>query len=219
MTNVNDPEPRPHTPGTPELTTDQVELWQSFVDGGWALMAQVNSTFGANGWTTTDLRILEVLASRQQFGISELATTVHMGVSTMSRQIGRLIDTGDVAVLHPDGTMQITDRSKDVIKSGGEWISSVELENVAVGCPGLAEAAAIGVPTTGTPVPMPPFTLASAASTFFFSGTARPPRRPSSAVITTLESESSMRLASESGEKPPNTTEWIAPNRAQASIA
>lgn len=55
-------------------------------------------------------------------------------------------DTGDVAILHPDGTMQITDRAKDVIKSGGEWISSVELENAAVGCPGVAEAAAIGVP-------------------------------------------------------------------------
>ena len=54
-------------------------------------------------------------------------------------------DTGDVAVLHPDGTMQITDRAKDVIKSGGEWISSVELENCAVGCAGVAEAAAIGV--------------------------------------------------------------------------
>jgi len=54
-------------------------------------------------------------------------------------------DTGDVAVLHPDGTMQITDRAKDVIKSGGEWISSVELENAAVGCPGVGEAAAIGV--------------------------------------------------------------------------
>ena len=55
-------------------------------------------------------------------------------------------DTGDVAVLHPDGTMRITDRAKDVIKSGGEWISSVELENAAIGCPGVAEAAAIGVP-------------------------------------------------------------------------
>jgi len=55
-------------------------------------------------------------------------------------------DTGDVAVLHPDGTMQITDRSKDVIKSGGEWISSIELENAAVGLPGVAEAAAIGIP-------------------------------------------------------------------------
>lgn len=54
-------------------------------------------------------------------------------------------DTGDIAVLHPDGTMQITDRAKDVIKSGGEWISSVELENAAVGCAGVQEAAAIGV--------------------------------------------------------------------------
>jgi acyl-CoA synthetase (AMP-forming)/AMP-acid ligase II len=54
-------------------------------------------------------------------------------------------DTGDVAVIHPDSTMQITDRAKDVIKSGGEWISSVELENAAVGCPGVQEAAAIGV--------------------------------------------------------------------------
>jgi fatty-acyl-CoA synthase len=58
---------------------------------------------------------------------------------------GGWFDTGDVAVIHPDGTMQITDRSKDVIKSGGEWISSIELENAAVGCPGVAEAAAIGV--------------------------------------------------------------------------
>ncbi|RST32209.1 fatty-acid--CoA ligase [Sphingomonas ginkgonis] len=55
-------------------------------------------------------------------------------------------DTGDVATLHPDGSMQITDRAKDVIKSGGEWISSIELENAAVGCPGVAEAAAIGLP-------------------------------------------------------------------------
>ncbi len=55
-------------------------------------------------------------------------------------------DTGDVAALHPDGTMQITDRSKDVIKSGGEWISSIDLENAAVGFEGVAEAAAIGLP-------------------------------------------------------------------------
>jgi fatty-acyl-CoA synthase len=55
-------------------------------------------------------------------------------------------DTGDVAAIHPDGSIQITDRSKDVIKSGGEWISSIELENAAVGCAGVAEAAAIGIP-------------------------------------------------------------------------
>ena len=55
-------------------------------------------------------------------------------------------DTGDVATLDTYGYMQITDRSKDVIKSGGEWISSIELENLAVGHPKVAEAAVIGVP-------------------------------------------------------------------------
>ncbi len=55
-------------------------------------------------------------------------------------------DTGDVATLDPDGYMQITDRSKDVIKSGGEWISSIDLENDAVGHPAVADAAVIGVP-------------------------------------------------------------------------
>jgi len=54
-------------------------------------------------------------------------------------------DTGDVALIHPDGTLQLTDRTKDVIKSGGEWISSVELENAAVAHPSVAEAAAIGI--------------------------------------------------------------------------
>jgi fatty-acyl-CoA synthase len=54
-------------------------------------------------------------------------------------------DTGDVATIDTDGYMSITDRSKDVIKSGGEWISSIDLENLAVGHPGVAEAAVIGV--------------------------------------------------------------------------
>jgi fatty-acyl-CoA synthase len=54
-------------------------------------------------------------------------------------------DTGDVATLDPEGYMQIVDRTKDVIKSGGEWISSIDVENIAVGCPGAAEACVIGV--------------------------------------------------------------------------
>ena len=54
-------------------------------------------------------------------------------------------DTGDVGTLDRYGYMQITDRSKDVIKSGGEWISSIDLENLAVGHPKVAEAAVIGV--------------------------------------------------------------------------
>lgn len=54
-------------------------------------------------------------------------------------------DTGDVAHIDPNGYMQITDRAKDVIKSGGEWISTIDLENLAVGHPDVAEAAAIGI--------------------------------------------------------------------------
>jgi fatty-acyl-CoA synthase len=53
--------------------------------------------------------------------------------------------TGDVAAIGPDGYLQITDRAKDVIKSGGEWISSVDLENCACGHPDVLMAAAIGV--------------------------------------------------------------------------
>jgi fatty-acyl-CoA synthase len=55
-------------------------------------------------------------------------------------------DTGDVATIDHNGYMHITDRAKDVIKSGGEWISSIELENLAVGHPDVAEAAVIGIP-------------------------------------------------------------------------
>jgi fatty-acyl-CoA synthase len=55
-------------------------------------------------------------------------------------------DTGDVATIDEAGYMQITDRAKDVIKSGGEWISSIEIENIAAGHPKALLAAVIGVP-------------------------------------------------------------------------
>ena len=54
--------------------------------------------------------------------------------------------TGDVATIDPDGYLQLVDRAKDVIKSGGEWISSIDVENAAMGHPAVAEAAIIGVP-------------------------------------------------------------------------
>lgn len=54
--------------------------------------------------------------------------------------------TGDVATIDPDGYLQLVDRTKDVIKSGGEWVSSIDLENAAMGHPAIAEAAVIGVP-------------------------------------------------------------------------
>ena len=59
---------------------------------------------------------------------------------------GGWLPTGDVGSIDPDGYLQITDRSKDMIKSGGEWISSIALENIAMGHPAVTEAAVIGVP-------------------------------------------------------------------------
>jgi fatty-acyl-CoA synthase len=67
------------------------------------------------------------------------------GEGTGSFDADGWFDTGDVATLDPHGYMTITDRAKDVIKSGGEWISSIEIENIAVGHPSVAEAAVIGV--------------------------------------------------------------------------
>ena len=58
---------------------------------------------------------------------------------------GGWFDTGDISTIDALGYMRITDRTKDVIKSGGEWISSIDIENVAVGCPGVKIAAVIGV--------------------------------------------------------------------------
>ena len=55
-------------------------------------------------------------------------------------------NTGDLAVMDDDNNIHLTDRAKDVIKSGGEWISSIDIENLATGCPGVAEAAVIGIP-------------------------------------------------------------------------
>jgi fatty-acyl-CoA synthase len=55
-------------------------------------------------------------------------------------------NTGDLAFFDDDNFIQLTDRAKDVIKSGGEWISSIDVENLAIACPGVTDAAVIGVP-------------------------------------------------------------------------
>ena len=61
---------------------------------------------------------------------------------------GGYLHTGDIGYLDGDGYLRVTDRLKDVIKSGGEWISSIELEDIVSRCEGVAEAAAIGIPDT-----------------------------------------------------------------------
>ncbi|CAL1549040.1 unnamed protein product [Lymnaea stagnalis] len=75
-----------------------------------------------------------------------VAAAYYGGAGTEQFDADGWFDTGDVAHLDPNGYMQITDRAKDVIKSGGEWISTIDLENLAVGHPDVAEAAVIGVP-------------------------------------------------------------------------
>jgi fatty-acyl-CoA synthase len=82
------------------------------------------------------------LLVRGPFVVGDYFGTGHPGELTASGWFR----TGDVATIDPEGFMNITDRSKDVIKSGGEWISSIDLENLAVAHPAVAEAAVIGVP-------------------------------------------------------------------------
>jgi len=74
-----------------------------------------------------------------------VAKSYFKGVGGEVFEEGGWFDTGDVATMDQYGYMQITDRAKDVIKSGGEWISTIDLENLAVGHPKVAEAAVIGV--------------------------------------------------------------------------
>jgi len=74
-----------------------------------------------------------------------IASSYYKGVGSDQFDEDGWFDTGDVGHIDAQGYMQITDRAKDVIKSGGEWISSIELENLAVGHPDVAEAAVIGI--------------------------------------------------------------------------
>jgi fatty-acyl-CoA synthase len=86
----------------------------------------------SDGKTQGELQIRGHWIVEQYFGQDESALTVD-----------GWFDTGDIATLDPNGYVGIRDRSKDIIKSGGEWISTVELENIAIAHPGVANAAAI----------------------------------------------------------------------------
>ncbi len=73
-------------------------------------------------------------------------TGAYLNVDTPEKFHDGWLRTGDVGSVEANGFVQITDRAKDVIKSGGEWISSVDLENTLMGHPGVMEAAVVGVP-------------------------------------------------------------------------
>ncbi|MGC4933214.1 MarR family winged helix-turn-helix transcriptional regulator [Gordonia sp. DT30] len=80
--------------GSVSLSGDEMDVWRAVVDGGWALMAEVNAGFSAAGVTVTDMRLLEIIVARESAGISELAAAMHAGVSRVSRVVRRLIDDG-----------------------------------------------------------------------------------------------------------------------------
>ncbi len=127
----------------PETETDDIESW---------LDLQVKQGVPPLGVelkiTDDDDRELPhdgVVFGRLKVRGPAVAASYFKGVGGDAFDADGWFDTGDVATIDPNGYMQITDRSKDVIKSGGEWISSIELENIAVGHPDVAEAAAIGV--------------------------------------------------------------------------
>ena len=109
---------------------------------------QGHSPFGVE-WKITDDEAHDLPWDGKKFG--RLKVRGPAVAKAYYREDGEILDdlgffdTGDVATIDRYGYMQITDRSKDVIKSGGEWISSIDLENLAVGHPKVAEAAVIGV--------------------------------------------------------------------------
>ncbi|MGK2318049.1 MarR family winged helix-turn-helix transcriptional regulator [Gordonia rhizosphera] len=101
------------------LSDSEREVWRSFVNGGWALLAAVNAQLSTRGVTQADFRVLEVLADSRERSISELSDTVHIRVSTMSRQVGRLVDDGSLERVenHADGRqrfVRITDHGLEV---------------------------------------------------------------------------------------------------------
>jgi acyl-CoA synthetase (AMP-forming)/AMP-acid ligase II len=80
-----------------------------------------------------------------EHGVTGLGAVWHaINPRLISSQEDDWFNTGDLAVMDGNNYIQLTDRAKDVIKSGGEWISSIDVENLAAGCPGVAEAAVIG---------------------------------------------------------------------------
>lgn len=103
-----------------ELSPAQREVWRTFVSGGWGLLAEINTALSNSGFSQVDLRVLEGLQDSQERGISELAAVVHMSVSTVSRQITRIVEEGlaERAASGTDGRhrlVRITQRGREVL--------------------------------------------------------------------------------------------------------
>ncbi len=94
-----------------------------------------NNTLPWDGTTTGHLKVKGPIVARKYYGETD---------DNNATDADGWFTTGDVAAIDPDGAIRITDRSKDLIKSGGEWISSIDLENCAMLHPAVAEAAVIG---------------------------------------------------------------------------
>ena len=127
--------PKPAHAGLSELAMEQLTLKQGRVLPGidMKIVNDANEELPRDGVAFGDLKVRGPWVASAYYG----------------EPAGSALDadgwfaTGDVATIDPDGMMEITDRSKDVIKSGGEWISSITLENIAVSHPDIAEAAVI----------------------------------------------------------------------------
>jgi fatty-acyl-CoA synthase len=127
----------PQHAALPEEARRRIQCTQGRAPFGVALkiVGDDGRTLPRDGQTSGNLRVRGHWVTSGYYGDEGAATLDADG----------WFDTGDVATIDPDGYLHITDRAKDVIKSGGEWISSIDLENAACGHPAVAEAAVIGV--------------------------------------------------------------------------
>jgi acyl-CoA synthetase (AMP-forming)/AMP-acid ligase II len=97
-----------------------------------------------DGETTGNLQVRGPHVTRAYFRVNNKGQIVRDGEETPNVDENNWLNTGDIASIDQDGYLKITDRSKDVIKSGGEWISSIDIENMVVAHPAVQEACVVG---------------------------------------------------------------------------
>ncbi|MGZ0189079.1 MAG: AMP-binding protein, partial [Alphaproteobacteria bacterium] len=134
---ANTPKAKHHGLSKTELVDLQQSAGRALYGVDMKIVDEDGNTLPHDGVATGELKVTGPWIISDYFNIPE---------KTPAHAEDGWFGTGDVCAIDPDGYIWITDRLKDVIKSGGEWISSIDLENVAVGHPNVAEAAAIGLP-------------------------------------------------------------------------